>query len=639
MTTVHLAITRGCDRACPFCDVRAAESRPLAVRTRAAAAQLREAVAHGATAVVFTGAEPTLEPYLVELVQRARQAGVTDIGLQTHGGLVDTRVAGQLAAAGLRRAEVALNTLHAPTADALTGSPGDLKRSAAGVRALLAAGVDVDLAVALLADNAEHLGDLRRRAGRLADGCKGRIRRVVVRAIAVGPRPFARVALATATGALTSAAAEQGGDGPPVEQAPGWELPPCLFSAPEQTPGLFRMSQHRVAREACRYQRLDACAACALADRCPGCPPAWAQAAQPLADPAACAALAARTVTENSVVEGDDLLPLSAAALEARWPALRAGLGLEITAVLAEDARAGLRARRPPDHPPWPISAAECDREALELRAGLRVLLRREVTDPGRASGAVEALRRQGLLVRVVHSAVVGVAGQARTHVFAALDPAHLDAAEQLDPALDGDDRTKVNAIRQFGRWFGYPPCCVEAFAGGSERDDAVLVADRVRRQGRAPSPWPANWTVVPVRLGSFLPCAPDCVLAVRHARRVVELVQAAAPGWLAAARPLLQSAVLALGFDRAAVLVGARAEPDGWRYDRVVGPAQLVGQAAFVPRLPLLAFEWMVTEALRTGDRLVDEGRQVRIVRSGETRAVLRWAQAGPRVVDFTAQ
>lgn len=637
MTTVHIALTRACDRACAFCDVRAADARLPTVRAQAAATQLRAAVAAGATAVVLTGAEPTLEPYLVELVALAKRLGAADIGLQTHGGRIDARLAALLAAAGLRRAEVALNTLHPGTADAITGSQGDLKRSAAGIRALLGAGIDVDLAVALVAANWDQLADLCRRAGRLGEGCKGQLRRVLVRAIGNSPAVCELATLENATAALADAAHSLDASGPVLEQALGLELPPCLFAAPGDVAGLFRLSAQRVAREADRFRRLRACATCVLNDRCPGCPPAWADRAERLAAPERCVALADTAAPENSVLEHDDLLPMLPAALQVRWPTVVAGLGLTSPVALAVAQVDALCARRAPDHPQWPISAADCDREAVELRAGVRGLLRREVPDPSRVAGAVEALHRQGLCTRVVQSVVAGVAGQERTHVFAALDPERLAAAERLDPALCGDERAKADAIRQFGHWFGYPPCCVEAFVRGGDRDDAALVADRVRRQGRIALPWPTNWAVVPVRLGSFMPCAPDCAAALRHAQRVASLVQAAAPAWLSAARPLLQSAVLTLGFDRAAVLVGATAEADGFRFDRVIGPAQLAGQATFVPRLALLAFEWTVVEALRQADRVILEGHDLRLVRAGATTQILRFS-AAPGVVDFTA-
>ncbi len=637
MDTRYLSLTRACDRSCGFCDVRANDSRPLRLRAQAAAAQLRSAVAAGAKAVVLTGAEPTLEPYLVDLVALARRLGVADIALQTHAGRIDAQLAGQLAAAGLRRAEVALNSLDSDTADAITGSAGDMKRTAAGIRALLSAGVDVDLAVALVATNTAHLTDLCQRAGRLASGCKGRLRRVLVRAIGESAGPCELAALAAVVRALTVAATLEPHDGPALQQAQGWELPPCLFAAPAWTPALFALSSQRTAKEADRFTRLRGCSTCALADRCPGCPPAWAGRAEALANPAVCVPLAEDGAPENTVLEHDDLQPLVPAEAERRWAGLLSGLGLRPTVRLEDATRAALCSRQAPAHPPWPISATACDREALELKAGLRVLLRREVPDASRVAGAVDALRGQGLCVCVVQSAVPGVAGQARTHVFAALEDRYLSAAAALDPALLGRDGAKDEAVRQFGLWFGYPTCCVEAFARGGDRDDATLVADRVGTQRRTAIAWPANWAVVPARLGSFLPCSSDCPAALAHTLAVATLVGQAAPDWLAAARPLLQSVVVTQGFDRAAVLLGAGAIADGWAYQGVVGPTQLAGQAAFVPRLALLAFECAIVEPLRLGNRLVCEGRDLRVLRDGETVHLLQFLRR-PGVVDFTA-
>lgn len=560
MTYIHL--TRNCDRNCAFCRTAAQDGVAVALRAQRAAAAVRQAVSTGARQLIFSGAEPTVEPYLLELLALARRLGVQDLRMESHAGTIDGRRAAQLAAAGLRHAIVAVNTLHVATADAITGSPGDLKRTASGIRALLAAGIDVDLAVALLAPNVNQLAELRMRAGQLAQGGAGQLRRIVVRAIATSPKPCALAELPELVSALQRAAQVEASL--PLVQADGEQLPPCLFAAPERVAGLFRLSVQRVAREADRYARLPACAQCPLADRCPGAPPAWAERAAPLADPKACLLLAMQAAPVDSVQAADDGAQLAWPEVESRWPQLMAGLGLVDAPPPSAPARSGLAARLPPAHPQWPISAADCDREALELRGGLRELLRREVPDVDQVSSVVAALQRAGLQVAVTQSVVPGVAGRPRTHVFAALDPTILRAAERLDPILHDASRAKQDAISQFGAWFGYPPCCVAAFVQADDCDDATLVAQRARLQEKRVLQWPQNWAVVPARLGSFLPCTPDCPQALSHALRVVALVHDAAPAWLAAARPLLQSAVLTLGFDRAAVLVGAGADAGG---------------------------------------------------------------------------
>ena len=643
-----IAINRACDRSCAFCSVRAADSGTAQQRGQRAGLAVRKAIEAGASALTITGGEPTLEPYLPQLLHLAKTLGVGDLTLETHAGTIDSRQAQLLARAGLRRAVVAVNSLDVATADAISGRSNDQHSTLIGVRALLTAGIDIEIAVALVPQNAATLLDLRQNCQQLSKDTAGRIVRIVVRTIGQAPQPLALLDPLAAAAALAQAAQQQVNHAaPPLEQAIGHELPPCAFADPEQVIELFRLSEQRVARESDRYRRLAACAECPLATVCPGTPAVWASALETKAF-AVHEWMVAAVAAVDSVQAADEGATLTATAVQARWPALLRAMSLtcvdSFTATAADPSViAHLAARRAPEPQQWPLAAGDCDREAIELQNGLRQLLRREVPDPDRVAQAVTALQRVGLHTAVLQSAVAGVAGQLRTHIFAAGDRSLLAAALRLDPLLGGNGSQKANAIQQFGEWFGYPLCCVDAFMIGGDRDDAVLVAERAARQSDRALSWPQNWAVVPVRLGSWLPCAPDCAQTLRQTTAVAALLAVHTPTWLAAARPLLQAHVLTLGFDRTVILLAAEREGNHWRYQRVIGLGQLAGQVHIARRLPWLAFEWAIVEKLRAGDALTVQslahGSEIAVLRQGAQIHSLVFSGRAPQILDFTLE
>lgn len=636
----HIDLNRACDRSCDFCAVKATEKTTSAQRGAAAVAAVQRAIAGQVRSLTLTGGEPTLEPWLPQLLQLAQRGGIPERVLETHAGTMTPARARQLADAGLTRAVVAVNCLDPEVSDRLTGTDNDLRRTLLGLRALLAAGVDVDVTAALLPETAPLLADLRAGLPRLAQGLPGRLLRLVVRVIVQSPRPRPLLALTQAAAALSEALAVDGSL--PLAQASGQELPACAFAEPVQALPLLVLSQQFAQREAQRHQRLPQCADCPLLAVCPGVRPGLAPAMTGQHQPVP-AHLAALVGAVDTVVAADTRPPQSLVEVQVQWPGLCQGLGLAASQPLPDDVADALLQRRIPPAPVWPLEDREFDREALELQAGLRQLLRREVPDPTRVELAVQSLQRRGLSVAVLTSAVAGVAGKPRHHVFASRDPAILAAAQVLDNDLGGEPLQKAKAIRQFGLWFGYPPCCVEAFLRGAALDDALLVADRAARQPDRPLPWVQNWALVPLRLGSWLPCAPDCAASLQQTRAVAALLQTQAPGWLASARPLLQAPILAMGFDRVVILPGATRQrlQDGqsvWEYPQVVDLTQLAGHVAPVPRLSWLAFTWTVTAALRQGNRLQVSGKHLRVWRDQTLVTQLAFGRQAPPVLDFTA-
>lgn len=638
--SMHLDLNRACDRSCDFCPVRAADKLGPSPRAQAALAGLQRALAQQVRTLTLTGGEPTLEPWLPQLLRRAAAGGIPERVLETHAGSITPARAQQLAQAGLTRAVVAINCLDPQVSDQLTGTPGDLQASLQGMVGLLRAGVDVEVTAALLPETAPLLADLRAGLPALASGLPGRLLRLVVRPIGQSPRPRPLLSPGDAAAALSAAACAA--SPLPLQQASGHELPACVFADPAAALPLLSLSRQRAEREAGRHVRIAACAVCSVREVCPGVRPALAP-RLPADQPPAPDHLLAMVQDVDSVVGGaDQPLPTTPDAVAILWPGLCRSLGLVASTPLPAAVANAIAHQQAPAGPLWPIESSAFDREALELEAGLRQLLRREVPDPNRVDQAVATLRRRGFAVAQLTSEVAGVGGLPRHHVFAARDPAVLQAATALDRDLGGSHLQKAKAIRQFGLWFGYPPCCVEAFLRGAALDDAVLVADRAQRQADQQLPWVQNWVVVPLRLGSWLPCAPDCARSLEQMRAVASLLQQAAPGWLRSVRPLLQAPALALGFDRVVMLPGAvrgTGQPGQtvWHYQQVVDLGQLDGHVAPMPRPLWLAFGWLVTDALRRGTTLVRDGNLLRIVDNEREVTRLQFAVAAPRVLDFT--
>lgn len=105
----------------------------------------------GVKRLSISGGEPTLDRQLAEHIRCARALGVQHVSLETNALLLarDGRAA-ELAEAGLDEAFVSLHSAEPEVSDRLTRAPGTHQRTVDGVRALLAAGVRVQLNAVLV---------------------------------------------------------------------------------------------------------------------------------------------------------------------------------------------------------------------------------------------------------------------------------------------------------------------------------------------------------------------------------------------------------------------------------------------------------------------------------------------------------
>ncbi|HUS92517.1 MAG TPA: radical SAM protein [Phycisphaerae bacterium] len=158
-----------CNLACAHC--RRIEVREEAARhdltTDEFRAVLDSAATLGRPIIVFSGGEPLLRDDWEPLAAHASSLGLPT-ALATNGTMVDDALAGRIARAGFRRVSISLDGADAETHDAFRRVAGSFQRALAGIAALRAAGVPVQVNATIAAHNADQLDgvyDLARSTG------------------------------------------------------------------------------------------------------------------------------------------------------------------------------------------------------------------------------------------------------------------------------------------------------------------------------------------------------------------------------------------------------------------------------------------------------------------------------------------
>jgi molybdenum cofactor biosynthesis enzyme MoaA len=231
------------------------DERPDRARAADAIVAMRSAARSGARTVVLTGREPTDEWYLEDLVELARSLGLKEVVLVTAASrAAEPGHADALARAGVTRARVTVGPLDAAPAAQVDG-----------IRALLGAGVGIELVVEVAREGEDALSAVVSRVPAAFPASRGRVERV-----------FARVAhdlpLSAATGALAAAARASRAAHVTLDVEPGTELPPCVFEDAADVREVLRLSEGLVARseEDGAYARIAACEGCGARHACPG---------------------------------------------------------------------------------------------------------------------------------------------------------------------------------------------------------------------------------------------------------------------------------------------------------------------------------------------------------------------------------
>jgi len=165
VTYLRLSVTDRCDLRCVYCMAEHMTFLPKAeVLTLEELDRIATAfVGLGVRKLRLTGGEPLVRKGVMELIEglgRHLESGaLSELTLTTNGTRL-TEFAGRLAAAGVKRINVSLDTLKPELFHTLTRG-GSLQKVLAGIEAAQAAGLSVKInAVALKDDNAEELPGL-----------------------------------------------------------------------------------------------------------------------------------------------------------------------------------------------------------------------------------------------------------------------------------------------------------------------------------------------------------------------------------------------------------------------------------------------------------------------------------------------
>lgn len=136
-----LVITEECNLDCRLCYGRCKEPKPRAELSFDKWRRIiDELAASGVMWLYIEGGEPFLKPWFVDLLTENTPRMFTMV--RTHGTLIDETVAARMKAIDVGTVLVDLWGATASTHDALTGTPGSFERTVAGMRRLVAAGVD-----------------------------------------------------------------------------------------------------------------------------------------------------------------------------------------------------------------------------------------------------------------------------------------------------------------------------------------------------------------------------------------------------------------------------------------------------------------------------------------------------------------
>jgi len=269
----EVALTSECNLVCGFCTVRRADERTGRERAAQAIRAVRAASRHGGTTIVLSGAEPTLEWYLDDLVGLARSVGFERVVVETNAiGLAAQGRARALAEAGVTAVRVAVNSFDAAIADAISGLVGALAQTMAGIEKALDAGVSVELAVALLPENAGELARVVETAALKFRSSGARIERVVARVVHAVPGARHTLSIGDAARELVLATRASKRSGLELVSAPGGELPPCVFEDIDEVASVLRLSEGVVddPGSGALYARIPLCEGCGAKGVCPG---------------------------------------------------------------------------------------------------------------------------------------------------------------------------------------------------------------------------------------------------------------------------------------------------------------------------------------------------------------------------------
>lgn len=141
LRNLELNLGKGCNNRCVFCMSGKVENtlHHLMLPVREAKKEIEKYYKKGCRSLGFLGGEPTIYPYLFDVVRYAKKIGYERISLTTNGRLCDDRAfCEKLIDAGVNRFSVSIHSHEEKTEDAITRVPGNFKRKIKGLKNLVA---------------------------------------------------------------------------------------------------------------------------------------------------------------------------------------------------------------------------------------------------------------------------------------------------------------------------------------------------------------------------------------------------------------------------------------------------------------------------------------------------------------------
>jgi MoaA/NifB/PqqE/SkfB family radical SAM enzyme len=254
-----------CNQACTFCTVRQAQDAPAFIARPAVERRIDAAIAAGARTIALSGGEPTMRADLSALVRHARDGGAAEVRLDTNGTLLDEDRIDGLVGAGLTLARVHLSG-WGEALDAVTRDPGGFQTALRGLDALVARGVELEIAAAVTRSTAPLLPDLPTQLrARYGERCPAHL---VLSVPVSSPDPRELLAHHESTPVVAHLERVARQSGISVKLDPGASPPPCAFSPRDRPHHLYSLTAGASPRE--DHVRLEPCARCLVNDRCSG---------------------------------------------------------------------------------------------------------------------------------------------------------------------------------------------------------------------------------------------------------------------------------------------------------------------------------------------------------------------------------
>jgi radical SAM superfamily enzyme YgiQ (UPF0313 family) len=159
-----------CNSSCTYCCTSGFRASPMDLE--AAAGAVKAAAETGVRRVDIGGGEPTMLPWLPDLVRRCAGLGMTEVGVVTNGRVFSYRShAERLVRAGVTRVSVTVNGPDALLHDAISRVEGAFGQMMAGIGNLRMAGFkNIHANVVACRSNLERLGETVALACSIADG-------------------------------------------------------------------------------------------------------------------------------------------------------------------------------------------------------------------------------------------------------------------------------------------------------------------------------------------------------------------------------------------------------------------------------------------------------------------------------------